>query len=113
MIRRPPRSTLFPYTTLFRSALIAFRARLLEGLPEAVELELGRGLDDESLGRGALDLPLEHPAWRLLDRLPPFRGCGPEDQAGLGRPRVRADGPRLPDARSCGARRAAGRGAGA
>src|SRR3712207_5236011 len=24
MIRRPPRSTLFPYTTLFRSALVAF-----------------------------------------------------------------------------------------
>src|SRR6478735_8993159 len=27
MIRRPPRSTLFPYTTLFRSARRAFRGR--------------------------------------------------------------------------------------
>src|SRR5258707_13053868 len=27
MIRRPPRSTLFPYTTLFRSDLAAHRAR--------------------------------------------------------------------------------------
>src|SRR3989442_7045318 len=27
MIRRPPRSTLFPYTTLFRSAKLAFRSR--------------------------------------------------------------------------------------
>src|SRR2546421_2574320 len=27
MIRRPPRSTLFPYTTLFRSVLAAHRAR--------------------------------------------------------------------------------------
>src|SRR2546426_12717368 len=27
MIRRPPRSTLFPYTTLFRSAALAPRAR--------------------------------------------------------------------------------------
>src|SRR2546429_7027799 len=26
MIRRPPRSTLFPYTTLFRSVLAIFRA---------------------------------------------------------------------------------------
>src|SRR3712207_8386562 len=26
MIRRPPRSTLFPYTTLFRSALLGLRA---------------------------------------------------------------------------------------
>src|SRR5256886_7517744 len=30
MIRRPPRSTLFPYTTLFRSAIEAFR-RLHDG----------------------------------------------------------------------------------
>src|SRR3712207_8494063 len=27
MIRRPPRSTLFPYTTLFRSAAVAARRR--------------------------------------------------------------------------------------
>src|SRR5437867_5985714 len=27
MIRRPPRSTLFPYTTLFRSAVPGFEAR--------------------------------------------------------------------------------------
>src|SRR5688572_31684652 len=27
MIRRPPRSTLFPYTTLFRSALVVMGAR--------------------------------------------------------------------------------------
>src|SRR5256885_11442673 len=26
MIRRPPRSTLFPYTTLFRSPLVIFKA---------------------------------------------------------------------------------------
>src|SRR3712207_8704664 len=31
MIRRPPRSTLFPYTTLFRSRRIGF---LLPGLPQ-------------------------------------------------------------------------------
>src|SRR3712207_9316446 len=29
MIRRPPRSTLFPYTTLFRSALIALAVFLV------------------------------------------------------------------------------------
>src|SRR5258708_14783214 len=32
MIRRPPRSTLFPYTTLFRSALVA-RSYLLRERP--------------------------------------------------------------------------------
>src|SRR2546422_4381880 len=40
MIRRPPRSTLFPYTTLFRSRC---RARLLAGL-----LDLDVGHDDKS-----------------------------------------------------------------
>src|SRR3712207_7774977 len=34
MIRRPPRSTLFPYTTLFRSELLAHGPRL--GVVEAV-----------------------------------------------------------------------------
>src|SRR2546430_8759237 len=31
MIRRPPRSTLFPYTTLFRSDLIYFAGQILTG----------------------------------------------------------------------------------
>src|SRR3712207_7565523 len=35
MIRRPPRSTLFPYTTLFRSVLVTGI-----GGPEAEELEI-------------------------------------------------------------------------
>src|SRR2546425_9366982 len=38
MIRRPPRSTLFPYTTLFRS--VALRERLA-GPPARVVLEAG------------------------------------------------------------------------
>ena len=32
MIRRPPRSTLFPYTTLFRSAITGTAADLIRGL---------------------------------------------------------------------------------
>src|SRR3712207_8374290 len=31
MIRRPPRSTLFPYTTLFRSGVLDRHAHLLQG----------------------------------------------------------------------------------
>src|SRR3712207_7393908 len=34
MIRRPPRSTLFPYTTLFRSALARFRDRFDIPVPD-------------------------------------------------------------------------------
>src|SRR5687768_18355155 len=37
MIRRPPRSTLFPYTTLFRSAERQFYPRLVAGAAGDVE----------------------------------------------------------------------------
>src|SRR2546421_11234018 len=40
MIRRPPRSTLFPYTTLFRSGLSSLNVSALVALPEWVR---GRG----------------------------------------------------------------------
>src|SRR3712207_7933726 len=43
MIRRPPRSTLFPYTTLFRShALAGDVAPEAAGLPEQHAADLGR-----------------------------------------------------------------------
>src|SRR3712207_8916996 len=38
MIRRPPRSTLFPYTTLFRSSSL----RAVVGMPNGIDLEDGR-----------------------------------------------------------------------
>src|SRR3712207_8090023 len=46
MIRRPPRSTLFPYTTLFRSALGRLDHRqadaVLHGAARIQQLELGQ-----------------------------------------------------------------------
>src|SRR3712207_7240963 len=44
MIRRPPRSTLFPYTTLFRSAAVA--AGRDAPVPGQLELRVRRGGDD-------------------------------------------------------------------
>src|SRR3989442_7274046 len=35
MIRRPPRSTLFPYTTLFRSAAVSARDLAHQGQPQS------------------------------------------------------------------------------
>src|SRR5256886_17238373 len=43
MIRRPPRSTLFPYTTLFRSPLVRDRQRLADARRRVAELPLGSG----------------------------------------------------------------------
>src|SRR5260370_13318704 len=39
MIRRPPRSTLFPYTTLFRSDVLLGGLEILEGLAARVEAD--------------------------------------------------------------------------
>src|SRR3712207_7358806 len=50
MIRRPPRSTLFPYTTLFRSAGVDQLVALLQHVPEGVDV---RG-DPAQLGRPGL-----------------------------------------------------------
>src|SRR5262245_64331008 len=49
MIRRPPRSTLFPYTTLFRSHAANGRGRALAGARAAHRYPVVRA--DESRGR--------------------------------------------------------------
>src|SRR3712207_7469098 len=54
MIRRPPRSTLFPYTTLFRSGLGGFRrlrSRLRAGVYRGGAPARERGLPIARLGR--------------------------------------------------------------
>src|SRR5258707_2136682 len=58
MIRRPPRSTLFPYTTLFRSTDDA-RADLLQAGQE-VEVRVRAGSQNERLGSSRPDRSEEH-----------------------------------------------------
>src|SRR5256885_9753191 len=65
MIRRPPRSTLFPYTTLFRSrsgaqrcgrrSELGRRGREAEGIPRVAQIE-GQAADggDDTVRRGPL-----------------------------------------------------------
>src|SRR3712207_9571695 len=65
MIRRPPRSTLFPYTTLFRSREPAGRAQIADQRGARVR---GRRVDDVHLRRRAeaarvgVLVDLEHPS---------------------------------------------------
>src|SRR2546425_11908808 len=54
MIRRPPRSTLFPYTTLFRSRLHHNRLR------RDLRLPLARGVRDDAQEDHARDRSEEH-----------------------------------------------------
>src|SRR2546422_3998741 len=53
MIRRPPRSTLFPYTTLFRSETRAALVRALEGVADLRALSI-RQLNDAGDRDGAV-----------------------------------------------------------
>src|SRR5437763_13480846 len=61
MLRRPPRSTLFPYTTLFRSDRCAERAR-----PRRDAGLLPRGLPQRAAAVSGPDLPGNRPGARQL-----------------------------------------------
>src|SRR3989449_11592414 len=87
MIRRPPRSTLFPYTTLFRSPGIAVRGELLlhnhpSGVlePSGADLSVAARLHDGGVGFAIVDnevsdcyVVVECPRPRATTRLDPFR----------------------------------------
>src|SRR3989441_13132342 len=100
MIRRPPRSTLFPYTTLFRSDQPERRgadpgddlsAELGEAGAEVglADLQLGEAAEDRALGPAARDL----------------LGLG-HDGAGEGHARYHEEEPRQPDDEAPGGPRA-------
>src|SRR2546427_6031621 len=60
MIRRPPRSTLFPYTTLFRSSTVGVSDNVIEAswnaLVDAIRLELMRLTEqDDTVERAVED----------------------------------------------------------
>src|SRR3712207_8274972 len=66
MIRRPPRSTLFPYTTLFRSVRLDVRAQPRAETPDALRHPPGvaaRAFDVEHQG-GRVQLRQSHAAPR-------------------------------------------------
>src|SRR2546425_11103230 len=71
MIRRPPRSTLFPYTTLFRSALGQFRRRV------TLEYVLIGGKND-SLAQADELATLARPLGALVNLLPLHPGGAPD-----------------------------------
>src|SRR2546430_5775843 len=64
MIRRPPRSTLFPYTTLFRSVVLVDRVvamhRVLSSEVAEAEEERGAGIRFQSEDRKSTRLNSSH-----------------------------------------------------
>src|SRR2546430_8072698 len=53
MIRRPPRSTLFPYTTLFRSG--QYRCKLRELIVTSFKMSSGASGSDENISASKID----------------------------------------------------------
>src|SRR2546426_5365300 len=76
MIRRPPRSTLFPYTTLFRSAVLPGEER-----DDAVALAEREGADDDRRR-----LAERHPRTSAGTRTPAGRGRSEEHTSELQSP---------------------------
>src|SRR5260370_19884196 len=69
MIRRPPRSTLFPYTTLFRSL---FTTAEREGIAEHTGMTRGQlivGIVRRQIERGEVDLPAHNEIGRATSEL--------------------------------------------
>src|SRR2546430_16367154 len=82
MIRRPPRSTLFPYTTLFRSGEVSLahnRVMFLDELPEFPRnvLEVMRHpLEDGTVCIARASMSLTFPARFMLAAAMNPRPCG-------------------------------------
>src|SRR5256885_6907461 len=69
MIRRPPRSTLFPYTTLFRSASNRDNVRRRHSVPAVPRVEDARELPGRIVAHDRLDLAAEAAQDRKSTRL--------------------------------------------
>src|SRR2546423_15629550 len=68
MIRRPPRSTLFPYTTLFRSLLIVEDDKpFLERLSRAMESRGFSVTSCDSVSEGLAQIGKAAPAFAVVD----------------------------------------------
>src|SRR5256885_7427634 len=74
MIRRPPRSTLFPYTTLFRSfCVLSNQFKRLEKVVWRIRVldAAGQSLDDKGLKSVVVELPDGQKLDAKFDRHPP------------------------------------------
>src|SRR3989449_11499334 len=94
MIRRPPRSTLFPYTTLFRSQLVRDALQLAVDLGERAALQLGERLGGARPGHDVLPLSVREEV-AVQDVLPRAAIARERDA----RPRVIAHVPRSEERR--------------
>src|SRR2546430_8562737 len=67
MIRRPPRSTLFPYTTLFRSPSLCADFRAIDNLVAELARCYSAALDEETI----LEEPIQYvqfSKWNSIER---------------------------------------------
>src|SRR3712207_8867384 len=81
MIRRPPRSTLFPYTTLFRSARVTAHTFGTDALPDLIGagidcIEHGTGLTEDLMAEMARRGTAVVPTLVNVENFPVFAAAG-------------------------------------
>src|SRR3712207_6852671 len=99
MIRRPPRSTLFPYTTLFRSLRGRARPAAARARHDRPALMVRRSRLDAELVRRGLARSREHAVALIAEGRGPRSGGGgpqPPPRAGAHKPRARRTAPPPP-----------------
>src|SRR5256885_9392316 len=72
MIRRPPRSTLFPYTTLFRSLPALPALRMAPSAANFLFIDIGRPngpVNEALLARGIITKPWKEPGFEHFIRV--------------------------------------------
>src|SRR3712207_9431409 len=84
MIRRPPRSTLFPYTTLFRSDLAADQRGRLDGEKDPADEQADRAREDHD-GKQSQQDQRQHGANSQRHRSTPTQATPSLASAGISR----------------------------
>src|SRR2546427_2961504 len=83
MIRRPPRSTLFPYTTLFRSEARGIRKVFASGDGQPLEVLRGVSLDRKSTRLNSSHSQISYAVFCLKKKTgPAFEPNNPQPTAG-------------------------------
>src|SRR2546427_6642572 len=101
MIRRPPRSTLFPYTTLFRSQALAWLASALDFrivvVDDRRDLADPKSRDRKSTRLNSSHSQISYAVFCLKKKKKPQRGRGRTDSSGAspGMLRVQCTGTRV------------------
>src|SRR5437764_7449403 len=99
MIRRPPRSTLFPYTTLFRSLIVALAVLLMAQGEVATQQARPQGKDRKSTRLNSSHRCISYAVFCLKKKIQTTRNSSATQRSKPQRDHTRRDRPAPPATR--------------